>query len=159
MPITTTPSERIGRCTRMRRFFVRFNRPESFAHTRSSAGFTVITSGFEFSVHTASPANSGWRMTSCGRDEGMDWFERLTGFRESNYADTRAKIKVEGRELQSLVNGKSYGIGELELVSLQSLRERAVSLGGPAGRLKLEAVSGDVRRMHRLPANAGALFQ
>src|SRR5712691_6824266 len=52
MPITTTPSERIGRCTRMRRFFVRFNKPESFVHTRSSAGFTIITSGFEFSVHT-----------------------------------------------------------------------------------------------------------
>lgn len=65
----------------------------------------------------------------------MDWFERLTGFRESSYADTRARIKVEGRELQSLVNGKSYGIGELELVSLQSLRERVGSLGGPAGRL------------------------
>jgi hypothetical protein len=28
----------------------RFNRPESFVHTRSSAGFTIITSGFEFSV-------------------------------------------------------------------------------------------------------------
>src|SRR5713226_2642495 len=52
MPITTTPSERIGRCTRMRRFFVRFNRSESFVHTQSSAGFTIITSGFEFSVHT-----------------------------------------------------------------------------------------------------------
>jgi WD40 repeat protein len=52
MPITTTPSERIGRCTRTRRFLVRFNRPESFVHTRSSAGFTIITSGFEFSVHT-----------------------------------------------------------------------------------------------------------
>ncbi|QIG97173.1 hypothetical protein [Bradyrhizobium sp. 6(2017)] len=89
----------------------------------------------------------------------MDWFERLTGFRESNYADTRARIKVDGRELQSLVNGKSYGIGELELVSLQSLRERAMSLSGPAGQLKLAAVNGDVRRMHRLPANAGALFQ
>jgi len=48
----------------------------------------------------------------------MDWFERLTGFRESSYADTRARIKVEGRELRSLVNGKSCGIGELELVSL-----------------------------------------
>jgi hypothetical protein len=47
-----TPSERIDRCTRMRRFFVRFNRSESFVHTRSSAGFTIITSGFEFSVHT-----------------------------------------------------------------------------------------------------------
>src|SRR5258705_4749299 len=156
MPITTTPSERIGRCTRMRRFFVRFNRPESFAHTRSAAGFAVITSGFEFSVHRASWANCGWRMTSCGRDEGMDWFERLTGFRESNYADTRAKIKVEGRELQSLVNGKSYGIGELELVSLQALRERSASLSRPEGRLRLEVVRGDVRQMHRLPANARA---
>src|SRR3984893_17525005 len=36
----------------MRPFFVRFNRSESFVHTRSSAGFTIITSGFEFSVHT-----------------------------------------------------------------------------------------------------------
>src|SRR5437660_64803 len=52
MPLTTTPSERIGRCTRMRRFFVRFNGSESFVRTRSSAGFTIITSGFEFSVHT-----------------------------------------------------------------------------------------------------------
>src|SRR6266481_5844908 len=52
MPSTTTPSERIGRCTIMRRFFVRFNRPESFVHTPSSAGFTIITSGLEFSVDT-----------------------------------------------------------------------------------------------------------
>src|SRR5467141_3288211 len=48
MAITTTPSERIGRCTRMRRFFVRFNRSASFVHTRSSAGFTIITSGLSF---------------------------------------------------------------------------------------------------------------
>jgi hypothetical protein len=52
MLLTTTPSERIGPCTRMRRFFVRFNGWESFVRTRSSAGFTIITSGFEFSVHT-----------------------------------------------------------------------------------------------------------
>ena len=36
----------------------------------------------------------------------MDWFERLTGFRETDYDDTRAKLKVEGSRLQSLVNGK-----------------------------------------------------
>jgi hypothetical protein len=52
MPLTTTRSEGIGRCTRMRRLFVQFNRSESFAHTRSSAGFTITTSGFEFLVHT-----------------------------------------------------------------------------------------------------------
>jgi len=52
----------------------------------------------------------------------MDWFEKLTGFRETSYDDTRAKLKVEGSQLQSLINGKSYGIGELELVPLQVRR-------------------------------------
>ena len=45
----------------------------------------------------------------------MDWFEQLTGFRETEYANTRARLSVEGDRLQSLVNGKSYSIGELEL--------------------------------------------
>jgi hypothetical protein len=89
----------------------------------------------------------------------MDWFEKLTGFREASYSDTRAKLKVEGRQLQSLVNGNSYGIGGLELVSLQVLRDRVKSTGGLPGRLKMRVVTGDVRHMHRLPVNAGALFQ
>jgi hypothetical protein len=89
----------------------------------------------------------------------MDWFETLTGFREAGYNETRRKLKVEGRQLQSLVNGKSYGIGELELVSLQALRERLQSSDGLAGRLKTSVVTGDVRQMHQLPQNAGALFQ
>jgi hypothetical protein len=66
----------------------------------------------------------------------MGWFERLTGFRETSYDGTRAKLKVAGSRLQSLINGKSYGIGELELVPLQALRERVKSAGGPPGRLK-----------------------
>ena len=89
----------------------------------------------------------------------MDWFERLTGFRETGYDDTRRKLKVEGRELHSLVNGNSYGIGELELVSLHSLRERVTAAGGLSGRLKVSVVTGDVRAMHQLHENAGALFQ
>src|SRR6266478_3725949 len=52
MPTTITPSGRIGLCIRMRRLPVRFIRPESFVHTRSSAGFTITTSGFKFSVHS-----------------------------------------------------------------------------------------------------------
>jgi hypothetical protein len=35
----------------MRRFLVPFIRPDSFVHTRSSAGFTITTTEFEFSVH------------------------------------------------------------------------------------------------------------
>ena len=57
----------------------------------------------------------------------MDWFESLTGFRETSYDDTRARLKVEDNRLQSLVNGKSYAIGELELVALQALRDRMKS--------------------------------
>jgi hypothetical protein len=89
----------------------------------------------------------------------MDWFEKLTGFRETTYDDTRAKLKVEGSQLHSLINGQSYGIGELELVSLQTLRERVKSAGGLSGRLKVSVVTGNVRQMHQSPENAGALFQ
>jgi hypothetical protein len=89
----------------------------------------------------------------------MDWFERLTGFCETSYGDTRAKLKVEGSRLQSLINGKSYGIGVLELVPLQTLRERVKSAVAVPGRLKVSVVTGDVRHMHQSPENAGALFQ
>jgi hypothetical protein len=65
----------------------------------------------------------------------MDWFERLTGFRETNHDDTRAKLAVDGNRLK----GKSA----------QAL----------SGWLKVSVVRGDVRKMHRLPENANALFQ
>jgi hypothetical protein len=89
----------------------------------------------------------------------MDWFEKLTGFSETSYDDTLTKLKVEGCRLRSLVNGESYGIGELKLVSVQILRERLKSAGGPPGRLRASVVVGDVRQMHRSPENAGAFFQ
>jgi hypothetical protein len=89
----------------------------------------------------------------------MDWFETITGFRETHYEETRARIEVDGENLHSRVNGARFGIGELELVSLQALRERANSLGNLPGRSKTSVVQGDVRRMHRSPENAGSLFQ
>ena len=90
----------------------------------------------------------------------MDWFERLTGFREESYEATRAKLRVEGGRLHSLVNGKSYGVGEFELASLQTLRERAGPPSGDmSGRLKVSVVTGDVRQMHQASECAGALIQ
>ena len=89
----------------------------------------------------------------------MDWFETLTGFRETTYDDTRAKLEVAGSRLTSLVNGRDYGVGKLELVSLHELRARVASAGAAQGRLKVSIVRGDVRAMHQLPENAGALFQ
>jgi hypothetical protein len=68
----------------------------------------------------------------------MDWFEKLTGFREIGYEETRARLTVDGGKLRSRINGASYGIGELELVSLRAVRQprwqAPTNAGGPASR-------------------------
>lgn len=89
----------------------------------------------------------------------MNWFEALTGFQEESYEKTRAKLSLEGRELRSLVNGRTYEVGQFELLSLAQLRERVASANGVHGQLKVGVVVGDVRQMHRARANADALFQ
>ena len=89
----------------------------------------------------------------------MTWFEHLTGFQETDYATTRSRLEVNGNRLRSRVNGKSYAIGELELLSLHDLRERVASGKCLNGRLQVNVVRGDVRRLHQYPEYAGALFQ
>lgn len=89
----------------------------------------------------------------------MDWFEKLAGFQELDYAQTRRQFEVANGKLHSHANGKSYGIGELELLPLTTLRERVHAGPALAGRLKVSIVRGDVRAMHSAPENAGAMFQ
>ena len=87
----------------------------------------------------------------------MNWFERLTGFREDGYASTQARLSVDGDELVSTVNGKRYGIGELTLPTLAELRGRVDPRRGR--RTSVGAVIGDARALHSDPQFAGALFQ
>lgn len=87
----------------------------------------------------------------------MDWFERLTGFREQGYAATREKLRVEGGDLVSTVNGQRYGIGTLELPTLHQLRQHTTIPTG--GRTTVRCVTGEARGMHADPELAGALFQ
>jgi hypothetical protein len=88
----------------------------------------------------------------------MDWFERLTGFRETSWEETRERLEIREGWLHSSVNGRSYGLGSLELISLAELRERARGLG-PSRRTTVRNISGDARALHRSPELAGALFQ
>ena len=90
----------------------------------------------------------------------MDWFERLTGFQESDYESTRSKLEVAGGRLRSKVNNQSYGIGKLEVLSLRELRGRVKNLRDlPSGKLKVSTVVSDVRGMHSQSEYSGALFQ
>ncbi len=72
----------------------------------------------------------------------MDWFTQLTGFEERSYQETKSALKIEDNQLISLVNNASYQIGELEVVSLGSLRREVDSLGGQTGKCSVEIVTG-----------------
>lgn len=88
----------------------------------------------------------------------MDWFEKLLGFRETGYEDTRMKLSVVDGRLRSSATSRNYAVGDLTLPSLGELRARAAGIQSP-GRLRLSIVEGDVRTMHLHPENVGALFQ
>jgi hypothetical protein len=96
-----------------------------------------------------------------------NWFESLTGFTEDPTA-VRQHLEVVGDQLRSKVNGRSYGIGQLEVLSLAELRARVAALFAASGAatgatapgpITLSVVQGDVRAMHRDPVYANALFQ
>jgi hypothetical protein len=92
-----------------------------------------------------------------GSRSGPDWFERLMGFRESDYEATQKRLVVEGDELMSTVNSRRYGCGNLSLPTLAELRER-VTVGGMQ-RSTVISVVGDARALHAEPEFAGAQFQ
>lgn len=89
----------------------------------------------------------------------MDWFERITGFRETTYAETQSRLSVTGNKLASSINGATFDIGVLELVSLRELRSRLTTSAPLKGRLKVDLVQADVRRLHHEHTHNRALFQ
>lgn len=89
----------------------------------------------------------------------MDWFERLTGFKEGDYHWTRSQMTVRNQELRSSANGQTYQIGRFEMPALAELRNLSAAYPYPAGRSQISLVVGDVRRMHGLPDNENTLFQ
>ncbi|MBK3396137.1 MULTISPECIES: hypothetical protein [Methylobacterium] len=88
----------------------------------------------------------------------MDWFERLTGFRETEHAPTQRRLRVENGCLVREGSGDRFAVGTLTLPSVAELRAAASGVKR-AGRTRLSLVEGDVRALHRLPGNRGALFQ
>jgi hypothetical protein len=87
------------------------------------------------------------------------WFDKLFGFPEGSYSETKAQFVVEENRLRSLANGASYSIGEFSRPSLAELRARGRTLAA-RGKLRCTHVPiGDVLNLHALPDNQGALFQ
>jgi hypothetical protein len=90
---------------------------------------------------------------------GMDWFERITGFREASYDDTRLRLTTQEGKLVG-PDGRAWSMGRLEIPSLAELRRRAEPLlRNGSGRTRVSCMSGDVRGIHAQHDAQGALFQ
>jgi hypothetical protein len=89
----------------------------------------------------------------------VDWFERITGFKESSYDETRERLSIVDGRLHSSSSSRSWGVGALEIPSLAELRQRTAGLRSGQGATRVSIVRGDVRQMHAKSANTGALFQ
>jgi hypothetical protein len=88
----------------------------------------------------------------------MDWFERITGFREGSYEETQARLRVEDGRLINEKDGTGHAVGRLELASLGDLRARSAGTALP-GSLTLGILEGDVRKLHAAEENEDATFQ
>ena len=87
------------------------------------------------------------------------WFEKLFGFPETSYPETKAQFVVEGNRLRSLANGASFSIGEFSTPSLAELRARGRKLAARGNLRCTHEPIGDVLNLHARPDNHGALFQ
>jgi hypothetical protein len=89
----------------------------------------------------------------------MDWFERITGFRELAYSETQRKLRVEDGRLRSTHSSRLFGVGVLETPSLGELRQRVQAVRGSGPGPSVRSIQGDVRQLHADSAFARAVFQ
>ncbi|RLC45544.1 MAG: hypothetical protein DRH57_07810 [Candidatus Cloacimonadota bacterium] len=87
------------------------------------------------------------------------WFNNLTDFKEESHKQVQSNITIEDGVMTSLVNGKSYSCGRLEIPTLGELREQYSALNIPKEKLKISEVIGDIKAFYNDKANAGAMFQ
>lgn len=87
------------------------------------------------------------------------WFNKLTGFNETSPEFVRENISIDGNQLYSKVNDKTYQFGLLEVPTIESLREQVPDVNSLDGRISVQQIIGDVQQLHCLPENKYALFQ
>lgn len=87
------------------------------------------------------------------------WFKQLVGFEEESPENVRKNIIVDGDQLISKVNGKSYQLGSLEVPTLEELRNKSPYSKFDDEQIKVLEIIGDIQELHCDPLNKNALFQ
>lgn len=86
------------------------------------------------------------------------WFEELVGFEEFSPENVRDKIYIDGNNLMSNVNGKSFQFGTLDVPTLGQLKDQS-PLEQYKGKLRINEIVANVQQVHCAPQNRHALFQ
>lgn len=86
------------------------------------------------------------------------WFKKLTGFDEISHENVKNNIIIDGQSLVSKINNKSIQFGELEIVSLEQLREQFVE-NKINQNIKVSELVADIQDLHCDLNNKNALFQ
>lgn len=92
-------------------------------------------------------------------DKATDWFTKLTGFQETNSSVVKAGLRVEGNRLKSLVNGREFKCGNLELPTLDELRSKVMEIRHESRVNKVSETIANVEDLLQDRHNSGALFQ
>lgn len=85
------------------------------------------------------------------------WFQKLVGFKESSPDQVRKNIIIDGKDLLSLVNGKRYQCGTLEIPTLHELSRDSSDLNTYKGKIRIKEIVGDVQELHL--QNENSVFQ
>lgn len=87
------------------------------------------------------------------------WFKNLTGFSEVSFDDIRKNLIIEDNSFFSLANSKRFTFGELEIPTLEDLRNHNSQINDYNNKIQVSEIVADVRDLHIHPNNANALFQ
>ena len=87
------------------------------------------------------------------------WFKELFGFDESSPETVRENISIDGINLVSKVNGKSFQYGLLEIPTLSELIQQAPNRDGFKDKIIVREIIGNAQELHCDASNKNALFQ
>lgn len=87
------------------------------------------------------------------------WFEKLMGFKEENSSQVKKNIAIVGNRLISKINNDEYIFGQLEIPSLEDLRNQSNSKEEYTSQIKVSEVIGDIQAIHQDPSNNNSVIQ
>lgn len=87
------------------------------------------------------------------------WFKQLTGFEEESPDNVLKNIVIKDGKLCSLINSQEFAIGNLEIPTLEELRENFYKLEKYNSKIQVREFIADVMELHQNADNENSLFQ